>query len=610
MDQRAFQVDLRGVVDLLSSHLYSGPRVYVRELLQNAVDAITAGRALDPAAPAEVLLVPADVSPDGRLHVTDSGVGLTPTEVEQFLATIGSSSKRDELGLARTDFLGQFGIGLLSCFLVTDEVDLVTRSARGGPAVRWRGRSDGSYSLAETTDEADLARLPAGGTGTSVALAPRRGSTDWLGADTVRRLAGEYGALLPYRVRVSRPDQQPVEVTVGAAPWERTGSPTVRRAALLDHARGDLGVEPFDVLPVEVPEAGLRGVAVILGEPASPGARQSHRVSLRRMLLGDSVEGLLPDWAFFVRCSVDAAHLRPTASRESLYDDELLAQVRRSLGEQVRAWISRLAATGPDRMADFLRLHHLGVKALALHDDDMLRVVLPWLPFETTLGVMTLTEFRRTHPVVHYSRTVDEFRQIAAVASAQGIGVVNGGYTYDAELIERLQAVDPQAQVQPLSPVDLDAHVEVLDPDDALAMRPLLAAARAALDPLGCDVEVRAFDPGTLAALYLDDRDSRHRRETRAVAEDVDPLWADLLGDLDDGRPARPRLLLNHRNPTVRRVAELSEPRLLSLAVESLYCQALLLGHHPLRAADSAALNRSVLGLLDWAVRPEDEEKP
>lgn len=43
---RTFQVDLRGLVDLLSHHLYSSPRVYLRELLQNAVDALTARRQL------------------------------------------------------------------------------------------------------------------------------------------------------------------------------------------------------------------------------------------------------------------------------------------------------------------------------------------------------------------------------------------------------------------------------------------------------------------------------------------------------------------------------------------------------------------------------------
>ena len=49
-----FQVDLSGMVDLLSHHLYSGPQVFIRELLQNAVDAIAARRELDPAAPATV----------------------------------------------------------------------------------------------------------------------------------------------------------------------------------------------------------------------------------------------------------------------------------------------------------------------------------------------------------------------------------------------------------------------------------------------------------------------------------------------------------------------------------------------------------------------------
>lgn len=43
-----FPVDLGGLVELLSTHLYSTPAVYVRELLQNAVDAIAARRALDP----------------------------------------------------------------------------------------------------------------------------------------------------------------------------------------------------------------------------------------------------------------------------------------------------------------------------------------------------------------------------------------------------------------------------------------------------------------------------------------------------------------------------------------------------------------------------------
>ena len=97
----AFQVDLRGVVDLLSHHLYASPRVFVRELLQNAVDAITARRAVEPNAPAVVRIDPASVTGDGTLRITDTGIGLTEVQVHELLATIGRSSKRDELGFVR-----------------------------------------------------------------------------------------------------------------------------------------------------------------------------------------------------------------------------------------------------------------------------------------------------------------------------------------------------------------------------------------------------------------------------------------------------------------------------------------------------------------------------
>jgi molecular chaperone HtpG len=67
-------------------------------------------------------------------------------------------------------------------------------------------------------------------------------------------------------------------------------------------------------------------------------------------------------------------------------------------------------------------------------------------------------------------------------------------------------------------------------------------------------------------------------------------------------------LVLNHRSPLVRRITALPSPTLAELAVEALYGQALLLGHHPLRPADSATLNRSFLGLLNQAVAGGPDE--
>ncbi|HET9517392.1 MAG TPA: HSP90 family protein [Actinoplanes sp.] len=590
-----FQVDLRGIVDLLSHHLYASPRVYVRELLQNAVDAITAVRHDDPAAPAIVRISSPDTTGDGTLRISDTGIGLTEAQVHELLATIGRSSKRDELGFARHEFLGQFGIGLLSCFLVADQIQVRTRRA-GAPAVLWTGHADGSYDVAPLAD--DVAP------GTTVTLVPRRGAEQWLTGATVTELATMYGSLLPFTVTVDG-----VDVTAGPPPWSPAAgpSPAARREELLQYAKRTLGFAPFDVVELSVPEAGLTGAAFVLPTAVNPATRGGHRVYLKQMLLSETVEGLLPEWAFFARCVVDATELRPTASREALYDDGLLEATREAIADQLRGWLVRLAASDPRRLADFLGIHHLGVKALALHDDEMLRLVEQWLPMETNVGRMTLAEFRQRHGVLRYAATTDEFRQYAAVASAQDLAVVNGGYTYDTEIIERLAGADRDTLVERLEPTDLTTRFAAVDAATELALRPFLSAAQRRLDRLGCEVVVRAYEPSTLPALYLVTRSAAFHDELTATRERADDVWGGVLDALaDSGPPDRPQLVLNHRNPLVRRITAIGDQDLVALAVEALYGQALLLGYHPIRPADAALLNSSFLGLLGRAVPGAD----
>lgn len=592
MTHSSFQVDLRGIVDLLSHHLYASPRVYLRELLQNGVDAITARRAVDPTAPARVHIEPPERTGDGTLRVHDTGVGLTEAQVHELLATIGRSSKRDELGFARHEFLGQFGIGLLSAFLVADEIQVETR-ADGAPTVRWTGYSDGRYAV-------ERAATPRSEVGTTVTLAPRRGTEQWLAAATVTELASHYAAFLPVEVRVGG-----ALVTGDPPPWRPRPDDDrgARRARLEAYAREVLGFTPFDIIDLRVPEAGLTGVAFVLPTPANPAAKPGHRVYLKQMLLAESAPGLLPQWAFFARCVVDAQELRPTASREALYEDTLLESTREALGDQLRGWLVRLAESDPARLRAFLDIHHLGVKSLALHDDEMLRLVDRWWPMETNVGRITCAELRARHGTIRYCATIDEFRQLAAVAAAQGMAVVNGGYTYDSEIIERLPMLDSAILVDRLDPSDVTTRFDTLDPDDQLRLRPFRAIAQDALDPLGCEVVVRAYEPASLPALYLVDRSAVFQQQLRQTRQQVDEVWAEVLASFEAAEAEnRPQLVLNYRNPLVRRVTGLTGRDLVALAVQVLYGQALLFGHHPLRPADTASLNQSLLGLLDHAV--------
>ncbi|QJW37052.1 HSP90 family protein [Cellulosimicrobium protaetiae] len=610
----AFQVDLRGVVDLLARHLYSSPRVYLRELLQNGVDAITARVAVEGSeAPSRILLRPL---PDGGLEVHDSGVGLTRDEAQELLATIGRSSKRDvELGSGREEFLGQFGIGLLSAFMVADEIELVSRSARrapsGAPAapVRWRGRADGRYELVELG--ADDPAAPAE-PGSVVRLRPRRDTEHWLAPETVVALAQDFGSLLPVELLVeTRLDDAAATATDvvrrrlsgDELPWHVAHPTTAARdAALTGYAERTLGFAPLARIDLDLPLAGLSGVAYVLPAAVAPTTTARHRVYLKRMLLGSAVDDLLPPWAFFVRCVLDASVLRPTASREGLYEDEVLLATRGALGAQVRRWLLETLAADTVLARRFLETHHLAVRALALTDDEMLDVAARVLPFETTAGAGTLADLAEAHPEgrLLYTSSVEEFRRIAPVAAAQGLAVVNGGYVYDADLLERVAARFPQWRLSPVSATDVAHVLAEVEPLRELEVADALASVDAALADQDCDVVLRRYEPDALPAMLLHDRDGDHAREAARVAG-TDDLWGEILAGISG--PARPRrLVLNDANDTVRDLLASPDAEVRAAGARSLYVTAVLASGKALQPVEAALMNDSLSLLLARAL--------
>ena len=612
-----FHVDLRGLVDLLSQHLYSSPRVYLRELVQNALDAITARTELEPGCPREIRIVPADVASDGCLHVHDSGIGLDDEGIRSVLATIGASSKRDELGFARESFLGQFGIGLLACFLVSDEIRLITRRAGTETTWAWVGRSDGTYAVSPATEVAWAA--PRDTPGTEVILAPRPGSgagpaagvdAGLIGEANVTTLVGEYAAYLPVSITVHGASG-PQQLAGREFPWESadpalSGAERQRRSRAL--AQQLLGFEPLDAIEIADPVSGVRGAAYVT--PVPTGARAAHRVYARRMLVGESVVGILPDWAFFARAVLDGQRLELTASREALQQDESLEETRERLGASLRRWLARTAGTDPARMRRFLAVHHLGAKAMAAQDDEMLDIVAGLLPWETTRGELTLDDFaavaREHGGVASYTESVEDFRQIAPLAPVLDLAVLNAGYAYDGQILSRWLARHPELDSRRLAPSELTARFDDLDPQERAAYQGLLEVADEVLTRAGVQAQVSRFGPAEVHAVLLVDRAVRHERDRSSVLEqlDADGPWAALLGGAAPTPVARAAFVLNAANLGVCRLAQSRDRELQRVVVEALYGHALVSGHHPIRAFDAALVARALPALIDRALDP------
>jgi len=606
-ERHRFQVDLLGILELLSGHLYSSPRVFLRELLQNAVDALEARRGVQPdhEGTVSVEVVQRGDEPPTLLF-EDDGIGLTEEEVHEFLAKIGRSSKRSDLEHVREAFLGQFGIGILSCFLVSDEIVMITRSAAtDAPALEWRGRADGTYAV----------RVLAGATtpGTRVFLRAKRGFEEHFEPEVVREQLRRYGGLLPHPILFRRDGREaslnegrPAFLDLSGIDAEDVavsgGVPGADRDALLAFGRDLFHEEFLDAIPLGSESGGVRGVAFVLPRAASLSSRRAHRVYLKGMLLSESAENILPDWAFFVRAAVDTWHLRPTASREEFYEDARLEATRRELGECLRRYLVRLARTDPVALERLVDVHELPMKALAVDDDDFYRLFFRWLPMKTSLGSMSLDQIRRHDRGVRYTGTVDQFRQIAGVASAGGLCVVNGGYTYDSELVERLPMVDPAVTVERIDATAVATAFREPRGAEREDARRLEEACESILSRFGCRARVRRFEPSEIGALYAADEQARFLRSVESSREVADDLWSSVLDDVARRalEGAQSILYLNWANAVVRKTARIEDGDTLAKAIETLYVQALLLGHHSLGPEEMALLNA---GLVYWIDR-------
>ncbi|TGO05202.1 HSP90 family protein [Serinibacter arcticus] len=600
MSGEAFRVDLRGVVDILSHHLYSSPRVYLRELIQNARDAVVArqdldGHDLDGREPPRIL-VTADAA-TGTVSVSDGGIGLTEEEMRDVLATIGASSKTADLTRARRRFLGQFGIGLLSCFLVADRIEVRSRSARTphAPTLLWIGSANGTFTVTE-------AETPLPGAGTRVTVTARVDDQEWVEPHRVGLLARRFAGLLDVPVDFAPGPEETLEVvTSSTPPWSGT------EADAVDWSARELGFAPLAAMRVEVPVAGVVGLALIADSPGRVGHRRGDRVYSRGMLVADDNVQLAPDWAYFARLVVEAGDLPLTASREALQDGVLLADVREQVGRRIREGVERLAERDPAAFGRFLRVHSTGLLAMAAVDPEMLDLVVRHYPWETTEGPMTLVGAVRTRDRVRYVTSAADFATFAPVLAATGVLVINGSYVYGAEILERVRS--GHGSTARIRLFDRGRFLE--DLGRPTAGDPLVAAleriAAPVLDRLGVDLDVRSFVPDTVPVLLAGSTANAGAGGGASVlggdAPDVDgpppepDPWAALLDEPVRG-PARPRLVMNAASAAVRALVDLPDERVREEAVVGLHIIGLLMAGERVDERHGAMLSSTLRALI------------
>lgn len=585
MSEFNFNVNLGGMIDILSNHLYSTPKVFLRELLQNAVDAVSLRKNLDKKYDSPEINV--FVETEKSLRFRDNGCGLTEEEIHKFISVIGESSKRSDSGA----FIGRFGIGLLSCFIVTDEITLRTRSAKQPEKVHeWHGFSDGRYSVTEIQSDMEI--------GTEIEIIAAAPYAELFTFDEVLENIKYYGLPIPYPVYVSSEDNFKARANILFGPFKGD-----EHRNTLEMGRRIFGVDYdfLDYIPLVSKKGLFNGAAYILPYSQSAASANKHRIYLKNMLLTEDGSSILPEWAFFVKCFFDTDKLRPTASREDFYKDDLLAEAKEEISGCISSYLERLSIRDPSFLNRIVSLHGTALKSIASENDRLFDIFMPYFSFETSLGILSGSELYNYPGTVFYTSDIDAFRQLRPVFAEKDELLVNTCYVYEKALIEKLGETD-KANTEQMNKTLLEDMLEdVKDEDD---FRFMLDAFTSALARFDCKSRLKSFSPEQLASIYSINADGEIKRDIGRAKETASDMFAEMLDnfekEVDSGASAV--LYLNSRNPLIKKLAELSDTEKLSVYAEIMYVQSLIAGGFPIRAAEMNIMNENLIKLIEWGI--------
>jgi molecular chaperone HtpG len=355
-ETKTFEADVSRLLHMMVHSVYSDREVFLRELISNAADACErlrfeaisrpelAGEDFKPR-----ITIAAD--PDRKqLSVEDNGIGMGRNEMAEALGTIARSGTRAFMerieGAKSPDgaqFVGQFGVGFYSAFMVAKEVEVFSHPAGREEAWRWSSDGKGEYAIGP----AELDEAPK--RGTRVVLHLMDDAASFADRHTLERLVKSQSGHVPVPISiVDKPGAEAREVADGTALWVKPKN-EVKPEEYTDFYRSVAGQYDEPAVTIHFHAEGRQEYRALAFVPGSrpfdlfdQDRKGGMKLYVRRVFITDEAE-VLPRYLRFVRGVVDSADLPLNVSREMIQESPLLAAIHKGVTSRVVSELTKLA---------------------------------------------------------------------------------------------------------------------------------------------------------------------------------------------------------------------------------------------------------------------------
>ena len=365
MTKGKINVAVENIFPLIKKFLYSDHEIFLRELISNATDATTKIKHLSSLGEYKGELGPLNieikVDKEGKkLHVIDTGVGMTETEVHKYINEVAFSGAEEFLEQYKdsakdSGIIGHFGLGFYSAFMVAEKVEIITKSFKDAPAAHWSCDGSPEYSL-EATDREER--------GTEIILHIAEDSTEFLEEARISELLNKYNKFMPIPIKFgtkeenlplpegAAEDAKPETITVDNIinnpdpAWTKT--PTELKDEDYKGFYRELYPMQFEEplfnihLNVDYP-FNLTGI-LYFPKLNNDLNLQKDRIQLyqNQVFVTDNVEGIVPEFLTLLRGVIDSPDIPLNVSRSYLQADGAVKKISNYITRKVGDKLSSL----------------------------------------------------------------------------------------------------------------------------------------------------------------------------------------------------------------------------------------------------------------------------
>ena len=500
--QGSVSISTENIFPIIKKWLYSEKDIFLREVVSNASDAISKLKKLISVGEASVEETEwkIEVSLDkeaGTITIFDNGIGMTQEEVVKYINQIAFSGAKDflEKYQGKTDdaqIIGHFGLGFYSVFMVSDKVEIDTKSYQeGAEAVHWESVSGMDYAITPSETEER---------GTYITLHIAEDSKEYLDAFKLRETLRKYFSFLPinlYFIDVEEEQKKAAEAekagqkqdaSENEAPKEPEAPKPINTTPLWVKPVKDCTDEEYKEfyrtlfhdyneplfwihLNIDYP-FNLKGILYFPKLKSQYDTLEGViKVYYNQVFVADNVKEILPEFLMLLKGAIDCPDLPLNVSRSFLQNDGYVNKISAHITKKVADKLTGMFNTEKETYCKYWDDINPFVKFGCLKDEKFFDKVKEAIVFKTTDGEYLTLEEMGDQNAIHYIDDALQQAQYVNMYKDSGVKIAVLDGPLDNHFISFLEYKNP-GKVKFVR-VDADVTENMKDPSGAYSKEEL-----------------------------------------------------------------------------------------------------------------------------------------